>query len=71
MFMDGNVQLKDFSDDVLRALHRQCAAALEQIGSMRFFRRSDFLLMRKTVSLTIWTMNRRWKIIRRTSLTNS
>ena len=34
MFMDGNVQIKDFSDDVLRALHRQCAAALEQIGSV-------------------------------------
>ena len=33
MFMDGNVQLKDFSDDVLRALHRQCAAALENSNS--------------------------------------
>lgn len=32
MFMDGSVQLKDFSDDVLRAMQRQCAAALEQIG---------------------------------------
>lgn len=34
MFMDGSVKLKDFSDDVLRAMQRQCSSALEQIGSV-------------------------------------